>query len=161
MSPTPAAVPFEDFYAAVHPGLVRALARLGGRSDAEDLAQEALARTWVHWERVGPTDSPEGYVFTVARNLSRRRRGTDRPLEEASRTSDPADRIEAIATALLLADALTTLSRQQLAILLLIDAAGHTTDEVAERLGIAPSTVRVHLARGRARLRARLGQELQ
>ncbi len=49
---------------------------LGDRGDAEDAAQEALARSHVHWARLH--DHPEGWVVRVATNLAidrlRRRR---------------------------------------------------------------------------------------
>jgi RNA polymerase sigma-70 factor (ECF subfamily) len=52
---------------------------LGDRGDAEDVAQEALARASVRWSRL--QDRPEGWVTRVASNLAidryrRRRRPT-------------------------------------------------------------------------------------
>ena len=147
---------FEDFYASVLPCVVQAVRRLGGGADAEDIAQEALVRVWARWEQVGPSESPAGYAFTVARNLWRRRMREVLPLDEARETHDPSDHLGAVDVAQLLLTTFTTLSRQQRSVLLLIDAAGYDTAEVAERLGITPSTVRVHLARARANARARL-----
>ena len=75
------AVRFEE----VFPDLYRLAYRvsfkvLGDRGDAEDVAQEALARAHVRWVRL--RDRPEGWVVTVATNLAidrlrRRSRSTE------------------------------------------------------------------------------------
>src|SRR5580698_1382531 len=41
---------------------------LGDRGDAEDAAQEALARAHVRWHKLA--ERPEGWVVTVATNLA-------------------------------------------------------------------------------------------
>src|SRR4029453_7606351 len=43
----------------------------GDRSEADDLAQEALLRAYERWDRVGAMDSPAGYVYRTALNLHR------------------------------------------------------------------------------------------
>jgi RNA polymerase sigma-70 factor (ECF subfamily) len=53
--------------------------------------------------------------------------------------------------------ALRHLSHQQRAVVVLHDYADRPTSEIAETLGIAPATVRVHLSKGRRRLREILG----
>src|SRR5947209_7179743 len=66
---------FSDFYAAEYGRLVGAL-RLacGGRSDAEDVAQEAMVRACLHWKRVREMDRPAGWLYVTAFNLVRRER---------------------------------------------------------------------------------------
>jgi RNA polymerase sigma factor (sigma-70 family) len=54
--------------------------------------------------------------------------------------------------------ALRQLSHQQRAVVVLHDYADRPTSEIAETLGIAPATVRVHLSKGRRRLREMLGE---
>jgi RNA polymerase sigma factor (sigma-70 family) len=56
-------------------------------------------------------------------------------------------------------DALKELSPNQRAAILLHHVNGLDTAEVADRMGIARSTVRVHLYRARKRLAALLGDE--
>lgn len=67
----------------------------GDRDVAEELAQEALARAWERWDRVGAMASPEGWVFRTARNLavSRwRRRAIERRARAAETVvEDPAE----------------------------------------------------------------------
>jgi RNA polymerase sigma-70 factor (ECF subfamily) len=58
-------------------------------------------------------------------------------------------------------EALATLSPLQRAVFELKEAEGRPTDEVAEILGMAPATVRVHLHRARLRLRALLAGRLR
>lgn len=55
--------------------------------------------------------------------------------------------------------ALRQLSSQQRAAVILHDYADRPTSEIAEILGVAPATVRVHLGHGRRRLREILGED--
>src|SRR5437763_4874000 len=65
------AAEFDAFYADTAPGLVRALAPLiGDLAEAEDVAQEAYVRAWLHWSTVRDCASPEAWVKTVARRLA-------------------------------------------------------------------------------------------
>src|SRR5580700_5117181 len=70
-------VRFEDAFPDLYRLAYRVSFRvLGDRGDAEDVAQEALARAHLRWIRLW--DRPEGWVVTVATNLAidrtRRRR---------------------------------------------------------------------------------------
>ena len=52
---------FEEFFRAEYPGLVWAFYVLtADRVEAEELAQEAMARAYERWERVGVMKSPTG-----------------------------------------------------------------------------------------------------
>jgi RNA polymerase sigma-70 factor (ECF subfamily) len=65
---------FDDFFADEYPRLGRALYLLtGNREEAEDLAQESMARAYERWDRIQRMASPAGYVYRVATNLHRRR----------------------------------------------------------------------------------------
>ena len=65
---------FEAFFLAQHERLFQALYLLtGDRFEADDLAQEALLRTYERWHRVSSMDSPAGYVYRTALNLHRSR----------------------------------------------------------------------------------------
>lgn len=58
---------FEEFFQAEYPGLARALFLLtADLGEAEELAQEAMARVCERWDRVQTMDSPGGYVYRVA-----------------------------------------------------------------------------------------------
>jgi RNA polymerase sigma-70 factor (ECF subfamily) len=121
------------------------------RGEAEDVAAEAFARLWSHWEQIHGEDHAGGYVFKTAMRLcSKRRRRAAREVvgsvPERSRITDPGARVS-------LVDALRELPLRQRQTVVLRDWAGFETSEVARMLGMKESTVRVHLARGREALR--------
>ena len=64
---------FASFFEAEYDRLYRTLLLLvGDRTEADDLAQEAMARVYERWDRVRAMESPAGYAYTVAFNLRRR-----------------------------------------------------------------------------------------
>jgi RNA polymerase sigma-70 factor (ECF subfamily) len=147
---------FEAFYAGHLPRVVRACALvLLDRAEAEDVAAEAFARLWSHWGQIHGEDHAGGYVFKTAMRLcSKRRSRAAREVvgpvpDTAGRTDDPTDHGAVM-------EALRQLPLRQRQSVVLRDWAGFQTVEVARILGTRESTVRVHLARGRAALRERL-----
>ena len=82
---------FSEFFASHYAGLCwLGYLLTGSRAEAEDLAQEALVRTWWRWKLVRRPDDPGSYARQVLvnrrRSLLRRarphphpRRGTARP----------------------------------------------------------------------------------
>ena len=150
---------FEAFYAGHLPRVVRACALLLlDRAEAEDVAAEAFARLWSHWGQIHGDDHAGGYVFKTAMRLcSKRRYRAGREVlgevpERGARTGDPEARRDVMA-------ALAELPLRQRQSVVLRDWAGFETSEVARMIGAKESTVRVHLARGRATLRAALSVE--
>ena len=87
---------FVTVYEAHYPRLVRAL-EIGGldRPAAEDVAQEAFARTLGHWRRVRLGTNPPGYVYRTAFRLSRSHWKQEYPLEteQASRGDTAAEAV--------------------------------------------------------------------
>jgi RNA polymerase sigma factor (sigma-70 family) len=149
---------FEAFYAVNLPRILRACTLvLLDRGEAEDVAAEAFARLWSHWGQIHGEDHAGGYVFKTAMRLcSKRRRHVVREVvgvvQERNLTTDPETRVSVM-------DALRGLPLRQRQSVVLRDWAGFETSEVARILGTKESTVRVHLARGRAALRAVLSLE--
>jgi RNA polymerase sigma factor (sigma-70 family) len=155
------AVGFDGFYADSYQRVVTGL-RLATRSpdEAEDLAQEAFARTLARWSRVRSGANPVGYVFRTAfrldrRNRFRRRRQHDAATAEAHRDSrlsagatDRRDEVAAVRDAL----ASLPLARRRAAVLCLY--AELTAEEAAVVLGVSASTVRTQVQRARQALRA-------
>jgi DNA-directed RNA polymerase specialized sigma24 family protein len=65
-------VDFEAFCVAENTALIRMLTLYcGDREVAQDLAQETLARAWVHWRRVRGMDRGDLWLRRVALNLAK------------------------------------------------------------------------------------------
>jgi RNA polymerase sigma factor (sigma-70 family) len=149
------ATAFEAFYRKNVARIARACALvLLDRSAAEDVTAEAFARLWSKWDQVESEDHAGGFVFKTAMRLCAREwRGRSRrpPLSEGQ-----ADPIESALARHDVALALQDLPLRQRQAVVLRDWAGFPTNEVARLLRMRESTVRVHLARGRNRLRQAL-----
>jgi RNA polymerase sigma-70 factor (ECF subfamily) len=128
----------------------------GNKADAEDLAQEAMARAFERWERVQAAESPIGYVFQIAFNLNRsllRRAGRALRSGRAGTSIEPnvgQARLEVL-------EALSSLPRPQQEALVLTEWLGFSADEAGRVLRIEPSSVRGRVHRARTFLRERFG----
>jgi RNA polymerase sigma-70 factor (ECF subfamily) len=139
---------------------------LSNHEEAEEVTQDVLLRLWRHQRRVDQ-ERLGGWLLRVTRNacydLLRRRRshqaaaGPPAQEEEAAEVPSaepgPAARIEAAEFRRRLKAALDTLGEPYRTIVLLREAQGLPHREISESLGIPEATVRVHLHRGRRRLR--------
>lgn len=126
--------------------------------EAEDLTQEAFVRVWERWDRSGPPDDPEGYLFRAAMNLflNRRRRAA----MAARRRLHPVERRDHLAmvdTRDELRRALLTLTPAQRVAVVAVDVLDLPSDEAAKLLRKRPATVRVLAARARSALARELG----
>jgi RNA polymerase sigma-70 factor (ECF subfamily) len=145
---------FDALFRAEQDGLYRTiLAFTGGRADvAEEATAEAFARAYAHRSEIR---DPLAWVYRVAFRIATdevrrdRRRGAD--TEMAIPEADP------MMTDLIVA--LRRISAKQRAAIVLRHVADLEMEEVARRMGIATPTVRVHLHRGRSKLRKLLGSE--
>lgn len=152
---------------ALWPRLVGGLAlHCGDRMVAEELAQEALVRLWQRWDRMGRARdrSPDGWVWTVALNLSRsklRRRGAERRAR-ARRGPDPATTADEPSRADVLAvrDAIRQLPDRQRTAVVLRYYADLPVSEVAQAMGCAEGTVSSHTHKALATLGVALGEAL-
>jgi RNA polymerase sigma factor (sigma-70 family) len=150
---------FVEVYELQYPRLVRALELGGlGRPAAEDVAQEAFARTLAHWRRVRLGVNPAGYVYRVGFRLARRSLRRDEPLiyDRAAR-DDVSGQVTARHVVEVALEAMPV-RRRSCAVLCLM--AGFTPKEAARSLGIAEGTVRKQLELARRELRQLLGDSL-
>ena len=150
---------FERFFRARYPQLVRACALVTlDVAAAEEIAAEAFSRLWPRWGLMHDDDHAGGYVYTTAMRLcsKRRTRARREVLGDIADLSTGRDEAETALTRAEVFAALGRLSLRQRQVVALRDWAGFETDEVASMLGMGASTVRVHLARGRASLRETL-----
>ncbi len=128
---------------------------------AEDLVQEALARACRKWKRV-ECGNPDAYLrkAIVRMHISwwRRRSNREAPSGEIAATEVVDDFTAGHALREELWAQLKTLSRKQRAVLVLRYFHDLDDDAIAQVLGCAPATARVHAHRGLAALRSRLSR---
>lgn len=151
----------------IHQSAVRAFLRrlTGNGADADDLSQEAFARTWEVLHRFDGASSLRTFICGVAFQYWRRgRRAQGRRLRRETTYADLADtqtepprHMEA---RLALRQAMDDLPHDQRAVLALCLGQDFTHAEAAEALKLPLGTVKSHVARGRARLQAALGVEV-
>ncbi len=147
-----------------HQPAVRAFLRrlVGNPADADDIAQEAFARTWEVLHRYDGRSALRTFICGVAfqywrrarRAEARRHRREDAYAELADRQTDEG---ASIAARLALRRAMDDLPEDQRAVLALCLGQEFTHAEAAEALKLPLGTVKSHVARGRARLQAALG----
>jgi RNA polymerase sigma factor (sigma-70 family) len=152
-----AAEAFDDVFWPLYVRAFRLAYRiLNDRTEAEDVASDALARTHLHWNRVGGLPYRDAWVLRVAGNLARdvvRRRRSWTAAERPSGWEDDA------LTRVALAAAVSSLPRRQRECVALRYLAGLDIDEIAACLGIKPASVRTHTHRAVVALRAQLNLE--
>jgi RNA polymerase sigma-70 factor (sigma-E family) len=128
----------------------------GDAASAEDIAAEALTRTFVHWGRVRRFEHRDAWVARVATNLAIKslRRAAPAP---GAVVADPSDEA---ALRLALVDALGHLPRRQREAVALRYLADLSVDEVARTLGVSTGTVKQSVHRALRTLRDRMGPDL-
>jgi RNA polymerase sigma factor (sigma-70 family) len=144
---------FDDLYTRAY-GVAYQL--LGRRSEAEDVAQETLARAFVRWRKI--RGYAEAWVVRVAGNVAidawRRlqRVDADATTERRGATAPGPDEIRVD-----LHRALDTLSRRQREVIVLRFLADLPEADVARALGCSVGSVKQHASRGLATLRNTMG----
>ncbi|MCO8273491.1 SigE family RNA polymerase sigma factor [Actinoplanes sp. TRM 88003] len=134
----------------------------GDQHLAEDLVQEALARTHRAWPRLDRVENAEAYarkvMYHAQVSIWRRPKvaevlPADFEPDHRRGADDPAD---AAVERLVLRRALLTLSAKQRAVVVLRFFEDHTEAEAAQLLGVSVSTVKTQTGRALDRLRALL-----
>jgi RNA polymerase sigma-70 factor (ECF subfamily) len=122
--------------------------------DAEDAAQEAMIRAWRQRESCRSPEAPEGWLRQIARNEALRRQARSRQLEPLPAEGPASDAPEDLLVERLSLDqALRRLRGRDRELVLLRYKLDFSDVAIAERLGIAQSTVRVRLHRLKRELR--------
>jgi RNA polymerase sigma-70 factor (sigma-E family) len=153
-------IEFREFFASQYARLCwLGCALTGSPAQAEELAQEALVRTWWRWRLVGRPRDPASYARKVLVNRHRsllRRAATEArslarvgPEELALPAGDE--------RAMVLWQAIQKLPVRQRAVLVLRFYEDRTEAEVAQLLGLQVGTVKSRCHRALARLRDQLG----
>jgi RNA polymerase sigma factor (sigma-70 family) len=138
---------FVELYETTFPTVYRAAFLLcRNRSIAEDATQEAFAKAFERWGRIGGEPWVGGWVMTTALNQVRRAYRWRRSV----RTEAPAD-ID-LESSLDLWKAIRGLPRRQQEAVVLHYVAALPLDQVAAAMGCRNGTVKTHLSRARQEL---------
>jgi RNA polymerase sigma-70 factor, ECF subfamily len=141
-------------------GLARRI--LGNAADAEDVAQEAMLRVWLHAPRWQPLALFRTWLTRVVVNLclDRKRRAPWVELEAAGDIVDPApgasEQAERSERERQIAEAIAKLPDRQRVAIVLTYSEGMSNGQVAEALGTSVSAVETLLVRGKQNLRRAL-----
>jgi RNA polymerase sigma-70 factor, ECF subfamily len=155
----------DDGFAAFYAGSYRRLlgqlfAVTGDLAEAENVLQEAYARAFARWSRVGDYDLPEAWVRRVAINLAAMAERSLRRRARALLRLGPPPLVPELSPDLLdLRDALAALPLGQRQVIVLHHLVGLSVEEVARELRLAPGTVKSRLARGRAAMAGSLDHD--
>ncbi|WP_163509095.1 sigma-70 family RNA polymerase sigma factor [Fodinicola acaciae] len=151
----------EDLFKASYSRLVAGVyAFTGDLGEAQDAVQEAFARATAQPARTLGADSPEAYVYTIARNVARGRwrreqRLAERLQLEQARLDGPLppspDRVA-------LVRALNKLPAAQREALVRFHFADQSLEEIAAAVGAPVGTIKARLSRGRAALHAMIDE---
>jgi RNA polymerase sigma factor (sigma-70 family) len=151
---------FVALYRLHYPRLVRALTiSTGDAAAAEDLAQEAFARTYTRWRRVRAGPNPPGYIYTVGFRLLRRRGALSQtPFDETEQAglAGASGGQDAVVTESVLRAVVAAMPPRRRACAALCIYLSFSAEEAAVALGISPVTVRVQLLRARRAVEAAL-----
>jgi RNA polymerase sigma-70 factor (ECF subfamily) len=140
---------FEGFVALNEPRLRRALCATYGARPGREATVDALSYAWEHWDRIGGMKNPVGYLYRVGQSSARRQ------LHRPRLVAGP-DHAETVDIEPELERALSQLSEQQRAVVVLVHGYGWTLKEVSDAMALSVSTVRNHLGRALRHLRRRL-----
>jgi len=141
-------------------GLARRI--LGNAADAEDIAQEAMLRVWIHAPRWQPLAALRTWLTRVVVNLclDRKRRAPWVELEAAGELADPTlgpgEQTENDERDRMLAAAIAQLPARQRAAIVLTYGEGMSNAQVADILDSSVSAVETLLVRGKQNLRRAL-----
>jgi RNA polymerase sigma factor (sigma-70 family) len=144
---------FAVFFAAVEPRLRTALVASYGAVDGRAVTVDALSWAWEHWDDARSLSNPVAYLYRVGQSALRKYTTRPLPIDPGTETTTD-DSLADVSPELM--PALGKLSEQQRTVVLLVHGFGWSQREVASLLDISASTVREHLDRAMARLRADL-----
>ena len=156
----PVVAEFSEFVRSRTPALLRTGFLLtGDRHLAEDLVQDALARTHRALRRLADEGHFEAYTRTAMYHLHvswwrRRRVAESLPGELAERADPGGDHTARVDLQLALHEALAQLAPRQRAVLVLRFFEDRTEAEAAELLGCSTGTIKSQTSKALARLRA-------
>jgi RNA polymerase sigma-70 factor, ECF subfamily len=161
MTETNSGANFSDFYRDNYRQLIsQAFILVGNLSDAQELVQESLFKTWRRWDEPPPLEDPGKWVRLVMHRQAvaswRRREVSRRFLHRFARSEQvpnmSAEHLE-------VAEATRALPPNQRRALVLQAVVGMSVEEIAAEMSVPDSTVRTWLSRARRRIAEQLRVE--
>jgi RNA polymerase sigma-70 factor (ECF subfamily) len=155
---------FDAFFRLEHQRLVALGSVLcGDRETGRDVAQEALARTYKEWARVGRLERPGAWTRRVVGNLARdhaRHRAVQRRrLPELARRTQAGAVVSDIGHDGEFWAAVATLPDRQRTAVALFYVGDRSISQVAEDMGVREGTVKTTLHQARIQLRELLSED--
>ncbi|MBS1662867.1 MAG: RNA polymerase sigma-70 factor [Bacteroidetes bacterium] len=135
---------------------------------AEEITQEIFIKIWKTRERLPSIDQPEAYIFTIAARHTldqiKKKLNENRMLQRLSTTlypvhNDPEEMLLFKDKEALVQQAVDQLTPQQKAVYTLSRQQGLSYEEIGQKLGISPNTVRNHLVKALQSMRDWLEQQ--
>lgn len=134
---------------------------LESEEEARDAVQDAFVKLWNDRETLGDVNSPKAYAIRLVKNLCIdriRRQRLEFPEELPERVSpegqdDEIDQKERLNKVM---EAIKSLPDRQREILWLRTVENLSYDEISERLGMTPLTLRVLLSRARSKIKLKV-----
>jgi RNA polymerase sigma factor (sigma-70 family) len=150
---------YDAFFDECLPIVIGMVGRLtGSRTEAEDVAVDAMGRAYMHWAKVGSLPYRRAWVLRVAINItigrSRRRRPLAPPEQQRPDVADAVVLREALMAALA---KLPRRQREAVGLRYLVDL---SETEAAAVMGVSAGSVKTHLSRGLTGLRRVLGPDI-
>ena len=153
---------FNSSYLSLAPTLYKvAFYILESEEEARDAVQDAFVKLWNDRETLGDVNSPKAYAIRLVKNLCIdriRRQRLEFPEELPERVSPEGqdDEIDQKERLNMVMEAIKSLPDRQREILWLRTVENLSYDEISERLGMTPLTLRVLLTRARSKIKLKV-----
>lgn len=153
---------FNSSYLSLAPTLYKvAFYILESEEEARDAVQDAFVKLWNDRETLGDVNSPKAYAIRLLKNLCIdriRRQRLEFPEELPERVSPEGqdDEIDQKERLNMVMEAIKSLPDRQREILWLRTVENLSYDEISERLGMTPLTLRVLLSRARSKIKLKV-----
>ncbi len=141
-----------------------ALSILRHREDAEDVMHDTYIKIYTGAGAYSPQGKPLSWMMTIVRNLSLNklrdeRRAENVPDDELPEQADLSDAIEDASTHLVLASAMSVLTREEREIVVLHALTGYRHREIAEILEMPQSTVLSRYSRALKKMKKEINRK--
>jgi len=153
---------FNSSYLSLAPTLYKvAFYILESEEEARDAVQDAFVKLWNDRETLGDVNSPKAYAIRLVKNLCidrirRQRLEFPEELPESVSPEGQDDEIDQKERLNMVMEAIKSLPDRQREILWLRTVEDLSYDEISERLGMTPLTLRVLLSRARSKIKLKV-----